>query len=189
MYSHYAAGGRHQIYLTLKTQVGSAALIPAIRAQVADVDPEQPVSEIRTMEQIIATSLERHSFFTFLTGITGLLAMTLATAGIYGVVSYYVVQRSHEIGVRMAMGAARGRVLGLVVRRGVKLAVYGLVFGVAGAFASGVILASFLYGVNVLDPVALSGTSLILATMAILGSFLPALRATRVSPVSALRRE
>jgi predicted permease len=189
MYSHYAAGGWHQIFLTLKSTVDPASLVPAVRARVLDVDPEQPVSEVRTMEQIISTSLERRSFFTLMTGFMALIAMTLATAGIYGVVSYYVAQRTHEIGVRIAMGAARGRVLGLVVRRGVKLAVYGLIYGVAGALASGIIVASFLYGVNVLDPIALSGTSLVLAAMAILGSLLPAVRATSVPPITALRRE
>jgi ABC-type antimicrobial peptide transport system permease subunit len=87
------------------------------------------------------------------------------------------------------MGAARGRVLGLVVRRGVKLAMYGLAFGMAGALASGIIVASFLYGVSVLDPMTLSGTSLLLAAVAILGSLLPAVRATRVPPITALGRE
>ena len=100
-----------------------------------------------------------------------------------------MVQRTHEIGVRIAMGAARGRVLGLVLRRGVKLAVYGLVFGVAGALASGIIVASFLFGVSVLDPMTLSGTSLPLAAIAILGSLLPAVRAMKVPPIKALRRE
>jgi predicted permease len=189
MYSHYAAGGRDQISLTLKTTVDPATLVPAVRAKVLEVDPEQPVSEIRTMEQIIATSLERRSFFALMTGIMALIAMILATAGIYGVVSYYVVQRTHEIGVRIALGAARGRVLGLVLRRGVKLAVYGLVFGVAGAFASGIIVASFLAGVDVLDPVAMSGTSMLLAAIAILGSLLPAVRAMKVAPITAFRRE
>jgi hypothetical protein len=186
MYSHYATGGWQQIFLTLKAPVDPATLVPAVRARVLDVDPEQPVSEIRTMEQIIATSLEGLSFFAFLTGFMALIAMTMATAGIYGVISYYVVQRTHEIGVRIAMGAARARVLGLVVRRGVKLAVYGLIFGVAGALASGIIVAAFLFGVRFLDPVTLSGTSLLLTAVAILGSLLPAMRAMRVPPVTAL---
>ena len=189
MYSHYATGGWQQIFLTLKTTLDPATLVPAVRARVLDVDPEQPVSEIRTMEQIIATSLERRSFFALMTGFMALIAVILATAGIYGVISYYVAQRTHEIGVRIAMGAARGRVLGLVVRRGVKLAVYGLVFGVAGALVSGIIVASFLFGVSVLDPMTLLGTSLLLAAIAILGSLLPAVRAMRVSPITELRRE
>jgi putative ABC transport system permease protein len=188
MYSHYATGGWQQIFLTLKSTVDPATLVPAVRARVLDVAPEQPLSEVRTMEQIIASSLEGRSFFALMTGFMALIALTMATAGIYGVISFFVVQRTHEIGVRIAMGAARGRVLGLVVRRGVKLAVYGLIFGVAGAFASGIIVAAFLFGVRVLDPVALLGTSLLLAAVAILGSLLPAMRAVKVAPVSALRR-
>jgi putative ABC transport system permease protein len=189
MYSHYAAGGRRQIFLTLKTTADPAPLVPAVRARVLSIDPEQPVSEIRTMEQIIATSLERRSFFTLMTGFFALFAVTLATVGIYGVISYFVAQRTHEIGVRIAMGAARKGVLGLVVRRGAKVVVYGLAFGVGGALASGAIVASILFGVSALEPVTLTGTALVLSSMVILGSIVPALRATRVSPLTALRSE
>ena len=189
MYHHYATGGWQQIFLTLKTTVDPATLVPAVRARVLGVDPDQPVSQIRTMEQIIATEMEGRSFFTLMTGFFALIALTLATAGIYGVISYYVVQRTHEIGVRIAMGAAKGGVVGLVIRRGVKLAVYGLVVGVSGALASGTIVAAFLFGVNALDPLTLGGTALLLSAIAILGSLLPALRAMRVSPLTALRGE
>ncbi|MCK5651045.1 MAG: ABC transporter permease, partial [Gemmatimonadetes bacterium] len=189
MYTHYATAGWQQIFLTLKTTADPANLVSSVRARVLDVDPEQPVSQIRTMEQIVATSLERRSFFTLMTGFLALIALTLATAGIYGVISYYVVQRTHEIGVRIAMGAARGGLLGLVVKRGLRLAAYGLVFGVGGALASGTIVASFLYGVSALDPLTLTGTALLLSTIAVLGSLIPAVRAMRVPPITALRNE
>jgi predicted permease len=189
MYSHYAAGGRQQIFLTLKTTADPSALVPAVRARVLSIDPDQPVSEIRTMEQIVATSLERRSFFTLMTGFFALFAVILATAGIYGVISYFVAQRTHEIGVRMAMGAARKGVLGLVVRWGMKVVVYGLVFGVGGALASGAIAASILFGLSALEPFTLTGAALVLSSMVILGSIVPAVRATRVSPLTALRTE
>ena len=109
--------------------------------------------------------------------------------GIYGVISYQVQQRTREIGVRMAMGAARSTVLRMVLVRGVRLAAYGLGLGVAGALASGAVLSSVLWGVGAFDPLTLTTTGGVLAGVAVLGSLVPALRATRVSPVRALRVE
>jgi putative ABC transport system permease protein len=189
IYMPYSQRARGRIYVTLRADTDPQTLLAAVRARILAVDPEQPVSEIRTTEQILQGSLERREFFTLMTGIFAVIALVLASVGIYGVVSYQMQQRTREIGVRVAIGAAGGAVLRLVLMRGVKLVAYGLVLGVAGALASGAVLASLLWGVGPRDPMTLTFTGVVLAGLALLGSLVPAVRATHVSPVRALRAE
>jgi putative ABC transport system permease protein len=189
IYLPYVYRARPQIFLTLQSETDPETLLTAARARILSVDPEQPVSDIRTTRQILQGSLERREFFTLMTGFFAVIALILASVGIYGVTSFQVQQRTHEIGVRIAMGAARRRVLGLVLTQGVRLATYGLLLGVTGALVAGALMASFLWGVSPRDPLSLALTGLVLAAVAVVGSLVPAVRATRVSPVKALRAE
>jgi predicted permease len=189
MYYHYTHRATQRVYLTLRTETDPATLAAGARARILTVDPDQPVSEVRTMAQIVGGALEAREFFTLMTGLFALVALMLASAGIYGVVSYQFQQRSHEMGVRIAMGATRNSVLGMVLGRGLKLAGYGLMLGVAGALASGRVVTSFLWGVGAFDLPTLTSTGLVLVGVALLGSIVPAVRATRVSPVEALRTD
>jgi predicted permease len=188
-YPYSLAGQKERVYLTLKSETDPETLAAAARARILALDPDQPVSEIRTMDQIRQASMGRREFFTLMTGFFALIALILASVGIYGVISYHVHQRTHEIGIRIAVGAARGRVLRLVLVRAGKLAGVGLVLGVAGALATGAVTASLLWGVAARDPRTLALTGLVLAAIALVASLVPALRAMRVSPVEALRTE
>jgi putative ABC transport system permease protein len=189
IYYPYNLGGQQRIYLALKSETDPETLAAAARARILALDPDQPVSEIRTMDDIRRASMGRREFFTLMTGLFALIALILASVGIYGVISYHVHQRTHEIGIRIAIGAARGRVLRLVLLQAVKLAGVGLVLGVAGALVSGAVTASLLWGIAARDPTTLVLTGLVLAAIALVASLVPALRAMRVSPVEALRVE
>ncbi|HKC86998.1 MAG TPA: ABC transporter permease [Blastocatellia bacterium] len=166
------------------TAVTSAAL-NAIRA----LDPEQPVADVRTMESLIGTSVARARFNTLLLTIFAVVALLLAGVGIYGVMAYSVAQRTHEIGVRMALGARAADALGLVVRRGMMLALGGVAIGVAASFALTRLMKTLLFNVSVTDPLIFAGIPLILAFVALLACLIPARRAAKVDPMVALRYE
>jgi putative ABC transport system permease protein len=147
------------------------------------------VYDIATMEQLLAKSVMQPRFSTFLFGLFALLALALAAIGLYGVMSYVVAQRAHEIGVRMALGAQRRDVLGLIVRQGLTLTMIGSAVGLAAALAVTRLLASMLYGVSATDAPTFIGVSLFLIAVALLASYMPARRATKVDPLTALRHE
>jgi predicted permease len=189
VYYPYSLGGQQRIYLTLKSETAPETLGAAARARILALDPDQPVSQIHTMDEIRQASMGPREFFTLMTAFFALIALILASVGIYGVISYHVHQRTHEIGIRIAVGAARGRVVRLVLLRAVKLAGAGLVLGVAGALVSGAVTASLLWGIAARDVRTLALTGLVLAVIALVASLVPALRAMRVSPVEALRTE
>jgi putative ABC transport system permease protein len=175
--------------LAVRSTAASAALTGAIEKQVWAVDPQQPITDVKTMGAIRAASLGSRRFTTVLLGLLALLALALASVGIYGVLSYLVSQRTREIGVRLALGASSSQVLQMVLRQGMAAVVAGIVIGLAGAFAMTRLLASQLYGVTARDPLTFALTPALLAVIAAFASSLPALRASRLDPLQALREE
>jgi putative ABC transport system permease protein len=175
--------------LVVRTAGEPTGYSTAIQAELSAVDRRQPVSDVRSMERIIAESIGRRRFNALLLTIFAIVALVLAAAGIYGILSYSVSQRSNEIGIRMALGATRAGALRLVMREAMVLAGVGVALGLAGALLLTRVLSGFLFGVRATDPLTLAGTSLFLMTVAAVSSFLPALRATTVDPATALRSE
>jgi putative ABC transport system permease protein len=181
--------GEIPIHFVIRTQGAPEALAPAIPALVLSEDAAMPVSRIETMEARLAGSLVRQRFAAVLLGIFGGLALLLASAGVYSVMAYLVSERTHEVGVRMALGAAPGDVLRLILANGMRLAVAGVVLGLAGSFAVTRLLSSQLFGVTSTDPPTFLGVAVALGTTAALACYLPARRAARVDPMVALRYE
>ena len=173
--------------LVVKTEVDPIALAGTVRKAVWDIDKDQPVSDIRTMEEIASESVARQRFSTLLLTIFAAVALVLAAVGIYGVMSYSVTQRRSEIGIRMALGAQKADVLKLTVGQGLKLVLIGVGFGLAGAFALTRLMASLLFGVGATDPGTFVIISLVLISVALLANYIPARRATKVDPLTALR--
>ena len=153
------------------------------------VDPDQPLYHVATLQQVLSESLAPRRFNMLLLGIFAGIALTLATVGIYGVMAFSVTQRTHEIGVRMALGAERLNVLRMIVRQGLRLTLLGVVLGIAGAWALTSFLAGFLFGVAPRDPTSFVLVSLALVAVSILACYSPARRATKVDPTVALRYE
>jgi putative ABC transport system permease protein len=164
-------------------------LAPAVRDQVRALDPDQPVFNARTMEQIVDASLAGRRFAMSLLGVFAGLALLLAAVGIYGVMSYSTAQRTHEVGIRMALGARGRDVLWMVLRQGVVLAAIGVVAGIGVALALARLMGSLLYGVSASDPATFAAVAALLAAVAVLACLVPALRATRVDPMRALRHD
>ncbi len=179
-------GGRF-FTVALRTAGDPTALVPAVREAVRAVDRDQPVSGITTMEKLVDASMGQRKLAMILLGVFSGIALLLASIGIYGVMSYAVTQRTRELGIRMALGAARGRVLGLVVGQGMALAMTGVLLGLAGAYGLTRFLASQLFSVKPTDPATFVLVTAALAGTAFVATLVPALRATRVDPVVALR--
>jgi len=159
----------------------------AVERELHLVDGQMPVSRVRTMEQVISETVSRQRFNMVLLGIFAGVALVLAALGIYGVMSYSVQQRTQEIGIRMALGASRGRMLSLVMGQGMKLAAIGVGLGLALAYAATRLLASLLFGVKASDPLTFAAVAGILTAAALLAAYIPARRATTVDPAVALR--
>ncbi len=166
-----------------------ALLVNAVRQAVRQVDPSLALADIRLMDDIADASISTPRFALFLVGLFAALALTLAAIGMYGVISYSVSQRTHEFGLRMALGAASWDVQRLVLRQGLRLALLGVVLGIGGALVLGRVLWSLLYQVNPADPLTFAGVSLLAIAIAALACYLPALRATTSDPAAALRSE
>ncbi|HEV7902607.1 MAG TPA: ABC transporter permease [Pyrinomonadaceae bacterium] len=175
--------------LVVRTDLDPLSLATAVRRAVWEVDKDQPVSKIRTMEEIVSESVARQRFSMLLLGIFAALALVLAAVGIYGVMSYSVAQRTREFGIRMALGAQRGDVLKLAVGQGLKLVLVGIAIGLGAAFILTRVMSSLLFGVSATDPLTFITISLVLVGVAVLASFIPALRATKIDPMVALRYE
>jgi putative ABC transport system permease protein len=176
-------------YLMVKTKSDPAALVPLLRQAVWAIDKELPVENVQTMEEILGQSVDAPRFVTSLLTLFAAVALLLAALGIYGVLSYAVTQRTGEIGIRMALGAPRASVLRLVVGQGMALAMLGAVAGIALAVAATRLLARLLYGVSATDPLVFIAATSVLAAVALLATYLPARRASRVDPMIALRAE
>jgi len=175
--------------LVARTKLDPLAVASAVRNQISEIDKDQPVSDIRTMDDIVSEAVARQRFSMLLLGVFAALALVLATVGIYGVMSYSVAQRTREIGIRIALGAQRADVLKMTVRQGLKLVAIGLGIGLVAAFVLTRLMASLLFGISATDPLTFATISFVLLAVAALASYVPALRATRVDPMIALRAQ
>jgi putative ABC transport system permease protein len=176
--------------LTIRIAGGAPASITnAVRQEIRKSDPTLPLFNIQTGEEARQLTFWQYRLFGWMFSIFGIIALVLASIGVYGVLSYAVSQRTQEIGVRMALGASRQSVFGLVVGQGARLAALGILFGVAGAAAVTRVVTSLLYNVSATDPLSFIGTAIFLALVAVAASYVPARRATSVDPIEALRAE
>ena len=173
----------------VRTDRDPATLMPAVRSLVNRVDSAAGIDAMLPMEQLVASSITRQRFYAILLGLFAAIATVLGAIGIYGVLAYAVGQRTQEIGIRMALGAERGAVLRMVLRRGIVLATIGIVLGLAGAAGLTRYLSGMLYDLTPLDPPTYAAVAILFATVALIASYLPARRATQVDPVVALRHD
>lgn len=175
--------------IAVRANANGLDLLHALRSQIQAVDPDIPIFDARSMEDLVTKSVSQPRLNTFLFLIFGALALVLAAVGIYGVVSYAVTQRQREIGIRMALGAERRKVTMMVVREGARMAFIGITAGVAAGFFASRVIAAFLFEVRPTDPETFASVSILLGTVALAACYLPARRASRIDPVQALRTE
>jgi ABC-type antimicrobial peptide transport system permease subunit len=175
--------------IALRTTADPESAIGAARAAIHALDPDLPVANITTLTAIVDTSLAQPRFSMLLLACFGALALLLASIGMYGVVSYSVMQRTREIGIRMALGAHRRSVFGMVLAQGIRLAGIGMAIGLIAALALTRMMVAFLYGVKAFDPLTFGSVSLFLLAVTLLACYLPARSAMRVDPMVALRDE
>ena len=175
--------------VVVRTTGGPAATVSAVRHEILKLDPEQPISNVRTMAAVLSDSLMLRRVSMLLLTVFAALALTLATVGIYGLTAYSVSRRTHEIGLRVALGASQPQILRLVVGRGLVTSLIGAGVGVAAAFELTRGLSGMLYGVTATDPLVFAGVPLLLIAVSVLASYIPARKATRIDPLVALRYE
>jgi len=175
--------------MVVKTEGDPAALVGAIRGAVRSVDNDQPIYDVQTLEQRMGVSLAQERFSALLLSTFSAAALALAAIGLYGVLSYNVSRRTHELGVRVALGAETGNLLGLVIGHGMKLILIGLIIGLIGALATMRLVEGLLFGVEPTDPLTLGLATVVLAIVAVLACWIPARRAASVNPIIALRYE
>lgn len=187
IYRPYSQAPMPFMTLVVKSAMEESSIVSALRSVVAEVDPGQPVIEAMTMDQVLAGSLGQRRFNMLLLGLFAGAALLMAAVGLYGVLSYSVTQRSREIGISMALGASTGHIVGKIVREGFRLIIIGLVIGTLGAVALTRLITSLIYGVSVTDPVTFILGILLMTAVALTACYLPALRASRLDPVSVLR--
>jgi putative ABC transport system permease protein len=184
-FSFFGGGG----YLVVRTAGAPLAMAESVRKAILEVDPNQPVAKVRTMEEVIATSLAPRRFILTVLGGFAAAALLLAAIGLYGVIAYYVSLRTREIGIRMALGATRGHAISVVLRQGMRLVGIGVLLGIAGSIGLTRVLVNMLYGIEATDPLTFSTVSLLLAGIGLLACWLPARRAAKINPMEALRYE
>jgi predicted permease len=175
--------------LTIETEGDPRSVLEPVRREVRAMDPSIPVAQVRTMDEVLDGALAQQRFALVLLGVFAAIALTLAVVGIYGVLSYAVSRRTREIGVRLALGAERGKVVRLVVRQGMAMALLGVVVGTGFAWALSGFMESMLYQVAPTDAATFAGVPLLFAAVALAACFVPAFRAARVDPARALRYE
>ena len=175
--------------IVVRSETSPATVFAAMRRASAEMNSEQVLSNMQTMNEMIGDTIAQPRFATMLLGGFALVALLLAMIGVYGVISYSVERRTNEIGIRMALGAERSSVFRLVLGEGMRLAIVGAIAGIFAALALTRLLASLLFGVSPHDPITYAVVALVLAVVAALACWLPAYRATRVDPIIALRYE
>jgi len=175
--------------LLIRTSGEPAAQVAAVRSTLGSIDPNIPVYDVRTLDELLANSLGSRRFTMFLLAVFAGVALLLACVGLFAVMAFLVSQRTHEIGVRLALGARPGDVFGLVIGRGMSLAAVGSALGVGGAWAIGRFLESMLYQIKPTDPLTLAAAPVALMVVALLACYVPARRAMKVDPMVALRYE
>src|SRR5438093_4070191 len=173
----------------LRGRFHTAAIADEVRKQVQSLDPTLPVYGGQTLNETVATSLSQRRFSLEMVGLFALTALLLAGLGIYGVISYLVAERTHEIGIRLALGASRSNILRIVLRQGLRLAIAGAAFGLVGAVMVSHLMAGLLYGVRPTDPLTFAGVAFLFLGVALLACYLPARRAMRVEAIVALKYE
>ena len=177
------------VILAVRTSSDPALLASAVRSEITALDPQVPVSAVATMDEVVSASVANQRFGALLFLLFGVIALVLTAVGICGVISYGVAQRTHEIGIRMALGAGRGEVVGLIIREAMKPAMYGATVGLSAALGVTRLLSRLLFNVKATDPQVFAAVLLLLVGVALLACYIPARRATRVDPMVALRYE
>jgi putative ABC transport system permease protein len=182
------AGGDpiRSVFVVARTTGDPLSVAGAVRNEIRQMDANLPVANVRSMNDVVAAALATPRLTGFVLGAFATIALTLAAVGIYGVLAYLVSQRTQEIGIRLAIGADRSQVLGMVLRQGLSLTAVGIVVGLIGAFALTRLMQSLLYEVHPNDPITFVAVAAAVLVIALAASFLPARRATKVSPMSAL---
>jgi len=189
IYNPYAQVPTTTMVMVMRTASPPLSLASAVEREVHQLDPEQPVADLRSMDDVVDQAIAGARFNTALLGVFALAAFVLCAVGIYGVISYDVSQRTHEIGIRMALGARPGDVLELILGQGARLAACGIAAGLAAAFGLTRLMASMLYGVKPADAWTFAAISVLLGAVALAASYLPSRRAMALDPVAALRHE
>jgi putative ABC transport system permease protein len=182
-------GRASYVSLMVRTRARAEAMADAVRKTVWSLDPDQPILQLGTMQERLDEFYAPRRFNMLLFGVFALVALLLASVGIYGVLAYAVTQRTHEIGIRLALGAKTRDVLWLIIRQGMALTLIGVTLGLVAALALTRVIQNLLYGVSATDPATFAGIALLLLIVACVASFIPALRATKVDPLVALRHE
>jgi putative ABC transport system permease protein len=173
----------------VRTQGNPNALVPVVREAIWSIDHDLPISRVRTMEQVRSLSLASRQFNVVLLGLFACLAVVLASVGVHGVTAYAIAQRTHEIGIRVALGAQREDVLKLILGQGIRLACIGSVIGLAASLVLTRLMSSVVYGVRTTDPLSLAGAAILLGLVALTACYLRARDALRIDPMEALRCE
>jgi putative ABC transport system permease protein len=177
------------VSMAVRTAGNPDAMNKSIAAVIRSLDPDLPMADVKTMDQLLDESLGGEKFGAVLFGSFAFIALCLAAFGIYGVMSFAVAQRTHEIGLRMALGAGPSQVMGLILREGMTLGFIGLLIGLAGSYGIGQLMRGMWYGIGSLDPLAFSAVATVLLLSTLLACYLPARRATHVDPMAALRQD
>jgi putative ABC transport system permease protein len=175
--------------VAVRSTLPVSAVTSLLRGQLASIDRDLPFGEIVTLDAVVDRSMEQPRFRTLLIGLFALLALVLAAIGVYGLISYTVAQRTREIGIRMALGAHPGQVLGPMMREGLVLAGLGIAIGMAGSLAMARLLSTFLFGIGATDPATFAAAAALLVVVALAASYIPSRRALKVDPLTALRAE
>jgi ABC-type antimicrobial peptide transport system permease subunit len=177
------------LVFVLRSANDASAVTAAVRRELRQVDAQLPVYDVKTMNQVLYAVTARPRFLTFLLVLFAAIAVLLAAIGIYGIMSYTVAQGTREIGIRAALGAQRLDLLRMVLSRGLKLTLIGIMLGVAGAFALTRLMSNLLFGVSATDPLTFAGVAALLVIVSLFASYIPARRATKVDPLVSLRYE
>ena len=184
----YQRGAKH-LAIFLRGKLNTAAIPEQVREQVQSIDSTLPVFGAELLTQTVSGSLAQRRFTLEMVGLFALTALFLAAIGIYGVISYIVTERTHEIGIRLALGASRSNILRILLRQGLRLAIAGAAFGLVGAVMVSHLMAGLLYGVRPTDPLTFAGVAFLFLGVALLACYLPARRAMRVEAIVALKYE